>query len=341
MDPFHPKKSLLKMKTAFQADNVDYSFFSSTTIDPLSWHLNQESANMSVASPSVSTSVSPPSTSVASPSALENNSIGMQEVSLQIPATLPMGSVSSSITSLPINSYDVTGTATHASHLENKSFLPPSKAGFRAPIVKPSPAEEELVRRIHRKVGGPAKLSTYDDPAKVRYVVIEALANEQPSENEASRVRKGQLSVFERRVVRTVTNRGAAVRSRMRQRKEMAHLKQQLRLRDVRVHQLESVVRALCSAYAVPLPPSVGISDRHSNSLDISVNNEGNTNGMVPVEPVLNCLEGISHNEDVNAISRDTMGMGIPTNSNEIAFQQLQQPMCGMFESGVTNMPWS
>lgn len=127
----------------------------------------------------------------------------------------------------------------------------------RAPIVKPCAAEEELVRCIHRKVGGPAKLSTYDDPAKVRHVVIEALANEQRTPADAARIRKAQLSVFERRVVRTVTNRGAAVRSRMRQRKEMAHLRHQLHLRDVRVQHLQNIVRALCSAYSVPLPAAV------------------------------------------------------------------------------------
>lgn len=130
----------------------------------------------------------------------------------------------------------------------------PVKIHTRAPVVKPSPAEEELVRRIHKKVGGPSKLSTYDDPAKVRHVVIEALATEQVNASDAARIRKGQLSVFERRVVRTVTNRGAAVRSRMRQRKEVAHLKQELRIRDGRVRHLENIVRSLCLRYSAPLP---------------------------------------------------------------------------------------
>ncbi|PXF48936.1 hypothetical protein BWQ96_01278 [Gracilariopsis chorda] len=127
----------------------------------------------------------------------------------------------------------------------------------RAPIAKPTPAEEELVRKIHRKVGGPSKLSTYDDPAKVRHVVIEALATEQLHADDTARIRRGQLSVFERRVVRTVTNRGAAVRSRMRQRRQVAQLKHELRLRDVRVRQLEGVVRVLCAKYAVPLPLAI------------------------------------------------------------------------------------
>ena len=127
----------------------------------------------------------------------------------------------------------------------------------RAPIVKPSPVEEELVRRIHRKVGGPSKLSTYDDPAKVRHVVIDALATEQTNVADAARIRKGQLTVFERRVVRTVTNRGAAVRSRMRQRKEVAQLKYELQVRDLRVKNLERMLIKLCHTYDVPLPESL------------------------------------------------------------------------------------
>lgn len=122
---------------------------------------------------------------------------------------------------------------------------------------KPTAEEDELVRRIHQKVGGPTKLSTYDDPACVRRVVIEALAREQRSPIEAQRIQRGQLSVSERRVVRTVTNRGAAVRSRMRQRREMAALRSEVRERDGRVRQLEAVVRALCSTYAVPLPATI------------------------------------------------------------------------------------
>lgn len=42
----------------------------------------------------------------------------------------------------------------------------------------------------------------------------------------------------------------------MRQRREMATLKMQVRAREGRVRQLENVVRALCSAYKVPLPPA-------------------------------------------------------------------------------------
>lgn len=140
-------------------------------------------------------------------------------------------------------------SATH-----NFDFSSPSPKPRSA---KPNSGEDELVRKIHHKVGGPSKLSTYEEPSKVRRIVIEALASEQVQALEADRIRRGQLTAAERRVVRTVTNRGAAVRSRMRQRREMTTLREQVRARDGRVKQLEAVVRALCSAYAVPLPSSI------------------------------------------------------------------------------------
>lgn len=191
------------------------------------------------------------------------------------------------------------------------------------------------MRCIHRKVGGPAKLSTYDDPAKVRHVVIEALANEQLTDVDAARIRKGQLSVFERRVVRTVTNRGAAVRSRMRQRKEMAHLRHQLRMRDVRVHQLESVVRALCSAYAVPLPPSV--SERAPTS-------DGLSQPMEKLDPMPS-----SAPEHMQPPSKDVPLGHVQSHHrplteltpNETTDMSAQQQMFGGFVDPVVSLPWS
>ena len=103
--------------------------------------------------------------------------------------------------------------------------------------------EAEWVRRIHCAVGGPSKLSTYDDPATVRKVVLIALAEELPYD--ALRIARGDLSPFERRVVRTVTNRGAAVRSRMRQRRELARLKNELRRKDERIAKLEAALASL------------------------------------------------------------------------------------------------
>lgn len=102
--------------------------------------------------------------------------------------------------------------------------------------------EAELICRIHRAVGGPAKLSTYDDPAAVRQVVLDALAAEYTSGVDVARVRRGDLTAFERRVVRTVTNRGAAVRSRMRQRRELARLRDELRTKDERIAKLEAAL---------------------------------------------------------------------------------------------------
>ena len=113
--------------------------------------------------------------------------------------------------------------------------------------------EDELVRRIHRAVGGPAKLSTYDDPAAVREVVIQALSKELP--DSATRIIRGELTAFERRVVRTVTNRGAAVRSRMRQRKELARLRDELRRKDARLAQLESALQSITARFHLPMSP--------------------------------------------------------------------------------------
>lgn len=120
--------------------------------------------------------------------------------------------------------------------------------------MKPGyPFEDELVRKIHRKVGGPSKLSTYDDPARVREVVILALAEEQTSPSDARRVANGDLSAFERRVVRTVTNRGAAVRSRMRQRKELQRLREELRRKDRQLQDMQAALMSLTNANPVAL----------------------------------------------------------------------------------------
>lgn len=47
------------------------------------------------------------------------------------------------------------------------------------------------------------------------------------------------------------------MRSRMRQRREVAHLKHELRARDLRVRQLETIIRSLCTKYAAPLPEAL------------------------------------------------------------------------------------
>lgn len=129
----------------------------------------------------------------------------------------------------------------------------------------------------------------------MRHVVIEALALEQTNLSDASRIRKGQLSVFERRVVRTVTNRGAAVRSRMRQRKEVAKLKDALVSRDDRVRRLEEVVRALCEKYAAPLPDLVRGSGDGDVETEVEEESSRSAKGEIgiveptefPLDPVL------------------------------------------------------
>lgn len=155
----------------------------------------------------------------------------------------------------------------------------------RAPITKPSKNEDNLIRKIHRKVGGPSKLSTYDDPAKVRHVVIEALADEADNESDKARIRKGQLTVAERRVVRTVTNRGAAVRSRMRQRREVASLKNELMLREKRVRELEGVVRMLCHRFGCRVPEEVeGGSSEGETVAEVDCNKVINTSGTTLIQ---------------------------------------------------------
>lgn len=236
-----------------------------------------------------------------------------------------------------------------------------SKVQSRAAIVKPSPAEEDLVRCIHRKVGGPAKLSTYEDPAKVRHVVIEALAKEQLTSDEAMRIRKGQLSVFERRVVRTVTNRGAAVRSRMRQRKEMAHLRHQLNLRDSRVSHLESVVRALCSAYAVPLPPT--ITDRAAptdaygqNGYSVDgvtmtsptsiAKTEATMTGLMNLDQGMHGVHGVhahhTQTQSQTQLVHERVAHDMPTAAHESTDLACNQQMFGsLVDHVVSHVPWS
>lgn len=131
--------------------------------------------------------------------------------------------------------------------------------------------EDEFIRRIQMKVGGTTKLSQCHDPAQVRRVVIHALADLQCSVPESMRVRKGQLFASERRIVRTVTNRGAALRSRMRQRNELEKIKSELREKERRVSELEQTIQSLCEAYSVPLP----LLFHESNSINHEIRHPG------------------------------------------------------------------
>lgn len=158
-----------------------------------------------------------------------------------------------------------------STHPNTFSTRPTTPAGVAAQRER----EAALVRRVHVRVGGAGRLSAYERPTDVRAAVLHALAHEMAQdhsgdecERERTRVLQGQLSPLERRVVRTVTNRGAAVRSRMRQRREMVTLRKVVRMRDGRVRQLESIIRALCQAYGVPIPASVTAAEEEDRGED-------------------------------------------------------------------------
>ena len=181
--------------------------------------------------------------------------------------------------------------------------------------------EAEWVRRIHRAVGGPAKLSTYDDPAAVREVVLVALAEELP--HDAQRIARGDLSPFERRVVRTVTNRGAAVRSRMRQRRELARLRDELRRKDERIAKLEAALASLtnnatpgasavngsmaaavtaASLQTQPQPPPLSLSQPPTSSA-VHV-------GFVPSTQITNLSASLAHASASSTSTHSSIGSG-------------------------------
>lgn len=119
------------------------------------------------------------------------------------------------------------------------------------------------MRRIHARMGGQVRLRGVLDPTAVRRIVLDALAADQTAPREAVRVRRNQLTVLERRAVRTVTNRGAAVRSRQRQRNNLAGLRAALLEKDA---QLAALRRALGTVQAVmadvALPDLTGAAEK-------------------------------------------------------------------------------
>lgn len=102
--------------------------------------------------------------------------------------------------------------------------------------------EEALTARVQHRIGGPAKLASYTDPALVRMNVMRALHAEQRTPKDGARIACGELTPMERRVVRTVTNRGAAVRSRERTRLEVVQLRAALAARDAAIVRLKAEV---------------------------------------------------------------------------------------------------
>lgn len=118
-------------------------------------------------------------------------------------------------------------------------------------VPKPvNSAEDALVQRLHAAVGGPAALSAMENPVATRRAVLAALASQQGNHEHAKRVLSGDLTALERRAVRTVTNRGAAVRSRVRQRRELELLREQVRRKDEQVRRLEAAICDLSARIA-------------------------------------------------------------------------------------------
>lgn len=105
--------------------------------------------------------------------------------------------------------------------------------------------KDALVERLHHAVGGPAALSTFVDPTTARTAVLAVLADQQTDAVGARRVLHGDLTPRERRTVRTVTNRGAAARSRVRQKRELARLREEILRKDAQLRRLEAVFEEL------------------------------------------------------------------------------------------------
>eukprot|EP00171_Calliarthron_tuberculosum_P023935 IDg23935t1 len=144
--------------------------------------------------------------------------------------------------------------------LPAQSIEDPCKLKHRTAMVanaKMHTSEDAMVERLHRAVGGPAALSGIDDPVAARTAVLTALASQQTDAVGVQRVLRGDLTPHERRTVRTVTNRGAAVRSRVRQRRELARLRDELMRKDAHVKRLESILRQLSASVGVQSPAAV------------------------------------------------------------------------------------
>lgn len=101
------------------------------------------------------------------------------------------------------------------------------------------------MRRIQKRMGGQRVLKGVSDPAAVRAIVLDALAADQSSQRDAARVQRNNLSALERRAVRTVTNRGAAVRSRQRQRVQLCELQAELAAKDSQLEALQKAFGAV------------------------------------------------------------------------------------------------
>lgn len=115
--------------------------------------------------------------------------------------------------------------------------------------------EEAWVKRLYRAVGGASALAGFNSPVTARTAVLAALSEQQCDAQAKARISRGDLTPLERRVVRTVTNRGAAGRSRVRQQRELARLRHELNRKDAEVRRLEAALKEL-SDLATPRPYS-------------------------------------------------------------------------------------
>eukprot|EP00172_Hildenbrandia_rubra_P002374 Plantae.Rhodophyta-Hildenbrandia_rubra.ctg3195.p1 GENE.Plantae.Rhodophyta-Hildenbrandia_rubra.ctg3195~~Plantae.Rhodophyta-Hildenbrandia_rubra.ctg3195.p1 ORF type:complete len:182 (-),score=38.00 Plantae.Rhodophyta-Hildenbrandia_rubra.ctg3195:1420-1965(-) len=114
----------------------------------------------------------------------------------------------------------------------------------------PTPKSEEtavLVKQIQRSMGGQGALRGITSPAVVRSIVLEALATLQQTDDDQIRVRSNKLTSIERAAVRIVTNRGAAMRSRQRQRRFVGDLMMELEMKQGVIKKLEGELESLRS----------------------------------------------------------------------------------------------
>eukprot|EP00171_Calliarthron_tuberculosum_P019119 IDg19119t1 len=61
-------------------------------------------------------------------------------------------------------------------------------------------AETDLIKRIHRRIGGVRKLTEHEDPTLARDIVLKALADV-VGDGGSQRIASGNLTALERRVV--------------------------------------------------------------------------------------------------------------------------------------------
>ena len=114
----------------------------------------------------------------------------------------------------------------------------------------PSPKSEAttiLVKQIQRAMGGQSALRGITSPAAVRNIVLNALASLRNDADNQVRIRSNKLSSIERAAVRIVTNRGAAMRSRQRQRRFVGDLMLELENKQGKIKELESELDSLKS----------------------------------------------------------------------------------------------